>query len=400
MTPDSGDAASGDAASGDAADAAPLTDTTDSTTPTDTTDTTAIATERVQALLEEGLEREYYTAAVAVAGGVDELPITVAVGQPSPSDERAVGLETPFDCASLTKPIVTTTILFRLLERGEVTLTDELGDHLPALERHRRGEIPLWRLLTHTSGLQPYAFSPEWDSVDDVLAGLADRQLFDRRLGDGFIYSCLNYVYLAAALRHVTGTDLATLADEHVFGPAGMRDSSLGPYETGDSESELESTVVATYDHEYGRGECRNEIHDPIGNAMGGESGNAGLFATARDVAQFARTLLGDSDSDSASAAPTRLLSPATIDCLPVRRSGTETASQGYGWRVGTDHIPAPQWSERTIGHTGFTGTSLWLDLEQERFACLLTNAVYEQVQLYRFRQRYHAIVAASLFGR
>ncbi|SDK60271.1 serine hydrolase domain-containing protein [Natronorubrum texcoconense] len=345
-------------------------------------------TARVRSLLEEGLERQYYTAAAAVAGTADDCSVEVAIGQQSPTDETPVGLETPFDVASLTKPIVTTTILFRLLERGALTLTDELGEHVPALERRRRGEIPLWRLVTHTSGLQPYAYSDAWDGVDDALADLYDRQLFDRRIGDGYVYSCLNYVHLAEALRQVTGRSLADLAEDHVFEPAGMDGSSLGPYDDPDPG------VVETYEHERGLGARRNAINDPIANAMNGESGNAGLFAPARDVARYAQAVLADADTSGGS----RLLAAPTVDCLPVRRSGTDTAAQGYGWRVATALIPAPQWSDRSIGHTGFTGTSLWIDLERGRFACLLTNAVYEQVQLYRFRQRYHAIVGAS-FG-
>ncbi|WP_255168936.1 serine hydrolase domain-containing protein [Natrononativus amylolyticus] len=340
---------------------------------------------RVRALLEEGLERERYTGAVAVFGGPDEPPALEAVGQPSPTDDRPVTGETPFDVASLTKPIVTTTAFFRLLERGDLTLTDTVGDHVPALERRRRGEIPLHRLLTHTSGLQPYAFSEEWSSREEVLEALYDRHLFDRRIGDGFVYSCLNYVHLAEVLRRVTGDSLAALAEEHVLEPVAMRGASLGPYDSPPSTG-----VVATYDREYdGRGEIVNEVHDPIANAMGAESGNAGLFASGLDVARFARSLLADAGGAG------RVLSAPTVDCLAVRRSGTETASQGYGWRVATDLIPAPQWSGRSIGHTGFTGTSLWLDLEAGRFACLLTNAVYHDVQLYRFRQRYHAIVPA-----
>ncbi len=240
--------------------------------------------------------------------------------------------------------------------------------------------------MTHTSGLQPYAYSDAWDGVDDALADLYDRRLFDRRIGDGFVYSRLNYVHLAEALRQVTGRSLAALAEEHVFEPAGMEGPSLGPYDDPDPG------VVETYEHERCLGACRNEINDPIANAMGGESGNAGLFAPVRDVARYAQTVLVDADPSGVS----RLLAAPTIDCLPVRRSGTDTAAQGYGWRVGTALIPAPQWSARSIGHTGFTGTSLWIDLERGRFACLLTNAVSEQVQLSRFRQRYHAIVGAA----
>ena len=349
--------------------------------------TDRIAAHRVRSLLEDGYDRGYYTAAAAIAGDATTTLVEETIGQPSPASRGELSMDTPFDVASLTKPIVTTTILFRLLERGLVTVTDELGDFIPTLEQQQQGEIPIWRLVTHTSGLKSYAFSADWNTAQDVLTSLPGQQLFDRPIGDGFEYSCLNYVYLAEVLRRVTGKTLASLATEHVFTPAEMDGSALGPYEDPDID------VVATYDHEFGRGELTNEIHDPIANTMGGESGNAGLFAPARDVARYAQAVLGDRNGR------TRLLSGPSIDRLSTRRVECDDLAHGYGWRLATDHVPSPLWSARSIGHTGFTGTSLWIDLERERFACLLTNAVYTQTQLYRFRQRFHSVVAAAMDG-
>lgn len=356
----------------------------------DSLDNSTGESSRIQALLKDGKECKQFTAAVAVIGGSDGIFASEAIGTTDPGNDKqqSVDLGTIFDVASLTKPIVMTTIFFQLLEHGRLTMTDTVGEHVSALSRKRLGDIPLQTLLTHTSGLKPYVYSPEWSNRGEALADLYRRPLIDRQIDSSFKYSCLNYILLADVLRLATDKDLATLANKHVFEPSGMDCVSLRPVDP----ERIDAQVAPTYDHAYRHQTLRGEIHDPISNVMDGESGNAGLFASTRAVARFAQTVLEDQHGAR------RLLAPSTVTSLPVRRSGTDTVSQGYGWRVATDTIPAPTWSDRAIGHTGYTGTSLWLDLKHDWFACLLTNAVYERAQLYRFRQRFHQIVAAERF--
>jgi len=334
----------------------------------------------LRALLEEGRAGERFTAAAAAAGTPTDVEFASATGTLSPSVDREVTTATRFDVASLAKPIVTTTLALQLVEAGVLTLTDTLGSHLSALKETDRADVTVAELLTHSSGMQPYAYSETWHDREEALADLATRQLVRERDSGRFVYSCLNYVYLSALIRRVTGEPIATLAPARVFEPARMDNAVIGPC-SGE-------TTVATYGHEYRERELRGEIHDPIADVMGGESGNAGLFASLEDVAAFAQTLLGDARGEGT------LLHEHTVELLPVVRSRLERQHQGYGWRVGTDLIPAPQWSERSIGHTGFTGTSLWIDLERERFAVLLTNAEYHGAELYRYRQRFHALCA------
>lgn len=341
----------------------------------------------IAGLLEAGLDEGLFTTAAAIGGTPSENTIVETVGRPAPDADAPTTVETPFDLASLTKPIVTTTIFFRLLEEGALTMTDTLDRFIPETEGTKLGRVPLRALVTHTSGVAPYRFSESWNDRADAIESILGDPPFDRPIDDSFEYSCLNYVLLATVLRRVTDSTLAGLADVHVFGPADMETATIGPYDSPPNP------VAVTYEHEYRDRPLRNEIHDPIANVMDGESGNAGAFATVRDVASFARSLLRDATEPTEQT----LLATPTVGTLPVRRSGTETKAQGYGWRVATDLIPTPQWSGRTIGHTGYTGTSLWLSFDRDRFATLLTNAVYEDGDLYRFRQRFHAIVASSL---
>lgn len=332
--------------------------------------------------LARGRDAGIYPGAVGAIGSADGHTHVAAVGARDPACEEPMTRSTLFDVASLTKPVVTTTVTLALVERGVIALSDALGRYCP----DQRREIQLVELLTHTSGLQPYAFSESWGSRADALAGLAERQL----LIDGsrrYEYSCLNFVYLAEALRRATDRSLADLAAALVFGPAGMDDSRLGPAPDA-------SAVAATYDHAYRDRALRGEIHDPLGWAMDGESGNAGLFTTVDDLGAFARAYLGGAEGP--------LLSTATLERLLDDWLAELDARHSLGWRLAEGTSPAPNWSRCGLGHTGYTGTSLWLDHDRDRFAVLLTNQVYDGTEtgLSRFRERFHAMTAAGRFDR
>ena len=356
-------------------------------------------------LLEDGLSEGAFPGAVAAVGSADGTHRVVAVGECDPENGLAATPETVFDCASLTKPVVTTTVALALTEHGAIALSDTLGRHVPALEGTERGEVTLVELLTHTSGFQPYAFDTAWTTAEETLAGLYDRSLVDVDPGERYEYSCLNFVHLAEALRQATGESLAALARRLVFDPAGMDGARLGPTDA--------EPLAATYDHEYRDRVLRGEIHDPLGNAMGGESGNAGLFATIGDVARFARALLnegravgedravdegcavGDGKSSDGRG---RLLSPATVARLSEDHAPDVDEPHSLGWRLARGQYPGLPWSGDAIGHTGYTGTSLWLDPRNDRFAALLTNQVYDgkETGLIRFRERFHGLVGAG----
>ncbi|SIR65840.1 CubicO group peptidase, beta-lactamase class C family [Haladaptatus litoreus] len=337
----------------------------------------------LDAFLARGLDEAVYPGAVAAVGTADGIGKIAAAGRRDPERDDAMTRTTVFDAASLTKPVITATTALSLVESGVVALSDELHRYLPELEGHRRGEIRLLELLTHSSGLQPYAFSKSWDSPSDVFDGLRDRSLLEAEPGTRYEYSCLNFVYLAEALRRATDRSLADLAETHVFDPVGMNASCLGPTD--------EANLAATYCHEHRDRTLRGEVHDPLGWAMDGDSGNAGLFTTVDDLAAFARSYL---------VADGTVLSAATVERLQDDWLPDCADRHSLGWRLADGTYPAPNWSRRGLGHTGYTGTSLWLDHDRDRFAVLLTNQVYDgkDTGLIRFRERFHAMVAAGRF--
>lgn len=338
-------------------------------------------------LLQDGVDSGVFPGAVAAVGTARETERIVSVGQRDPEQDLPTTAGTLFDCASLTKPVVTTTVALRLVEDGTVALTDTLARHVPALEGTDRGEVELVDLLTHTAGFQPYEYDPSWTTLEETLSGLYDRSLLEASPGERHEYSCLSYVHLAEALRGATGESLADLAAAYVFEPAGMDDARLGPTDA--------TPVAATYDHDYREAALRGEIHDPLGYATDGESGNAGLFATVRDVARFARALVGGGAIDGR-----RVLSPATVARLSEDHIPDFDEPHSLGWRLARGQYPGLPWSERGIGHTGYTGTSLWIDPEYDRFAVLLTNQVYlgKDTGLIRFRERFHGLVGSGRY--
>lgn len=343
--------------------------------------------DRARELLESNVGDVYSGAALAV--GTSTGPAAeFCVGQRDPGGDP-VTPETLFDLASVTKAVATTTVALRLAERGDLALDASLSECLEPLSDDERGRIPVRSLLTHTSGLPPYKSFPfGWDSPEALLESIYDSPISVVAAPDElFVYSGLNFVLLADVVRSVTGTSLATAFDEIVATPLALGDTAFGPLP--------ESTpVAATRDRRWRERVLRGEIHDYMGAVMEGEAGNAGLFATAGDLATIATAYLNAGARDG----PT-LLGPSTIDAIQTDQVSSVDERQGLGWRLGAETRPAIGWSEDAFGHTGFTGTSLWIDPQQDLFAVVLTNRLLtsdDPEPIGRLRTRIHEAVAAA----
>ena len=336
-------------------------------------------------VLEEALAAERFTCAVAAVGSSSGEHHRCVLGVADPERGQQATGATVFDMASVTKAVVTTTVVLGLVEDGRIALTDRVGRHLPV--DGERADLTLKQLLTHTSGLQPYHFQSAWTGLDEARTEIFEESLLATAPDEQQEYSCLNFVHLAAVAEHVTKTPLPELAAEYVFEPAGMASARLG------TPADSAESVAVTRDHEYGRDTVRGAVHDPIGNVMAGRSGNAGLFATIEDISRFAQTFLSD-----ALGGTNRLLAPTTIDRLATDATAEGVEPHGLGWRLADGSLPAPTWSRHAVGHTGYTGTSLWLDLQRDRYCAILTNEVYtgkENSEMPRVRERAHGAAGA-----
>ena len=283
---------------------------------------------------------------------------------------RAMTLSTIFDLASLTKAVVTALLAMRLVEQNLWRLDDSLKRFLP---RFNEPTIKIKHLLTHTAGLPP------WANLFWLGAGKEKvlEQIYENRWpiasalfppGQLVLYSDLGFILLGEAIEKVAGVKLDRLAREWIFTPLGMKDTMFNPAD------DLKSRIAATEDDPTRGGVLIGMVHDENAWAMGGVSGHAGLFSTAADLAIYAQMLL-----NSGLYGEERVLSSRSIQLMTSPQTEGLNERRGLGWLLqGKKTVSAGDlFSESAFGHTGFTGTSLWIDPRYRLIVVLLTNRVH-----------------------
>ena len=347
----------------------------------------------------------YIDAAVAEAIGRKELPGAIvlvarrggvvwrkAYGERALVPAReAMTSDTVFDVASLTKVVATATSAMILVERGKLRLADPVSRYIPELKGEGRERITVEHLLTHRSGYAPdFDLGERWRGHEEMLKRLYTEPLRNAP-GARFVYSDIGMIALAEVIGRVAGEPLDTFAEKNIFRPLGMKDTvflRIGQRPAGRDAAYLAriaptETVRAMNSYLGGTGEAngagevmlRGQVHDPTANRMGGVAGHAGLFSTADDLAVFCQMILNGGEYGGA-----RILSPLGVAEMTRPRQVTEDGgARGLGWDVNTtfstnrgDLFPVG-----SFGHTGFTGTSLWIDPASETFVVFLSNRVH-----------------------
>ncbi|MEP6992030.1 MAG: serine hydrolase [bacterium] len=283
------------------------------------------------------------------------------------SESPAAQPTTLYDLASLTKVVATTTIAMILEEEHKLDLGRTVHSYLPEFDAPDKAGITVRMLLTHSGGLEAYA--PLYLSHRgraDFLSQINARPL-QSMPGTATVYSDWDMVVLQAVLERITGASLDLYAATRLFHPLGMTDTQFLP-DTADMA--LRRRIAPTAVDPARGGLLQGTVHDGNAWALGGVSGHAGLFSTARDLAIFAQMLL-----DGGTYGDVRIVGPSTVARWTSAQGST--SSRALGWDT-----PAPQssagryFSPRSFGHTGFTGTSIWIDPERGLFIVLLTNRV------------------------
>lgn len=308
-------------------------------------------------------------------------------------EPRPMALDTVFDLASLTKVVATTPVILRLVERGELSLDDPVSLFFPAFGEGAKKGVRIWHLLTHTSGLPAHLPLYSLVSRGEDVYGYISRLSLEYEPGTRVVYSDLGFILLGRIAELATGEPLDRLARELVFEPLGMRETCFNP------PPELRERAAATeYCRLRGR-VLRGEVHDENAWFMGGVAGHAGLFSTAADLAVYAQMWL-----NGGSYGGVRVLSPATVELATRNHTQGLNECRGLGWALNCRPCSCGDlMSPRAYGHTGFTGTSLWIDPDRELFVVLLTNRVHptrENQCLLRARRLIHNTILASLTGR
>ena len=278
--------------------------------------------------------------------------------------------DTLFDLASLTKVVATTTAVMQLVEQGKMRLEQPVADYWPEFKANGKQEITIRELMTHYSGFRPdLDLMPQWSGYETAMKMIvAESPIVPP--GTRFIYSDINYETLGELVRRVSGEPLDIYCSRHIFGPLSMRDTMFKP------PASLRDRIAPTQYHEAATGKILwGEVHDPTARNMGGVAGHAGLFSTAADLSVFAQMLL-----DGGTWMGARILSPQSVDKMTTAETPFgKMAVRGLGW-----DIDSPFSSNRgdlfpvgSFGHTGFTGTSIWIDPFSQTYVILLTNAVH-----------------------
>jgi CubicO group peptidase (beta-lactamase class C family) len=309
--------------------------------------------------------------------------------------------ETIFDLASLTKPIATTSMILLLAGDGALGIDDPVAKFLPEFAERDKQNVTLRHLLTHASGLKPWRgfhellLERERKTGERIIGTPAAREfVLERTLRSGLVhapgaaavYGDLDFIVLGAVVEAVTRRPLDEVCAARVFGPLGMRDSFF--VRTGDGVPALPDAVrrrVAATENCPWRGRIVwGEVHDPNASVMGGVAGHAGLFATADDVMTFAQTIVDVWHGRSEQLPRELLRTFLTRQQLPP---GSDWA---LGWDTPTRGASSSgrHFSEASVGHLGFTGTSLWIDLEREAIVVMLTNRVHLVAKRSRFELR------------
>lgn len=335
-----------------------------------------------------------------------------AAVEPEP---RAMHVDTIFDLASLTKPLAAAPVILHLVETGAMTLEDCIGRYLPELQGRPIGEATIVRLLTHTSGVAAhfrlYLHARDRESVVETIGSLD----LAYEPGTRVEYSCLGFILLGIAAERITCQRLDVLADRLVFRPLGLRDTGYR------LDRPAERFAATERGNAYERGkaggqECAFDgwrtdyvpggVHD--GNAfyaMSGVSANAGLFGPAAEVARLGEMWLNGGELNGV-----RVLLPDTVRLATSNLTPGLNLARGLGWQIVTPGITEESgpwssgtlFSSRTYGHTGFTGTSIWIDPEDGIVAVLLTNRVHPRIEddgtrSIGVRHRFHNAVARAL---
>jgi uncharacterized protein YbbC (DUF1343 family) len=362
---------------------------------------------QIDGLIAEEIAKKHLPGAVVLIGRNSQILWRKAYGARAVDPAREpMTTDTIFDLASLTKIVATTTSVMILVERGKIRLTDPVSVYIPELKGQGRDQITIELLLTHRSGYAPdFDLKERWTGYEEAIKRLIAEPLRNAP-GTRFVYSDINFIALGEVVRRVSGMPLDEFARKNIFEPLGMKETGFRP------SASLKSRIAPT---EKRRGQLsylgdtsenagadadkwlRGEVHDPTSFRMGGVAGHAGLFSTANDLAIYCQMILNNGQYHGV-----RILSPLTVVEMTRPRVVSATGgTRGLGWDINTSFSSnrGDLFPLGSFGHTGFTGTSIWIDPASQMYVIFLSNRVHPDGKgdVGPLRGRVATIAAASV---
>ena len=346
----------------------------------------------IDSIVRDEIQSGRIPGAVVLVGRGDQVSYFKAFGDraKSPSIEHMT-TDTIFDMASLTKPMATATAIMILVEEGKIKLSDPIRKFLPDWDNHGKGSITIDQLLRHRSGLIPdndikdFANGPEkaWQNMANLdLVGPP---------GELFRYSDVGFMALGKIIENVSKQSLDEFTRKRIFEPLGMQDSGYAPAGKPLPEKQKARTApTALVDGEMARG----QVHDPRSRALNGIAGHAGLFSSAVDVSTYAQMLLNGGTGPNGKS----ILSPLTVRLMIDAGDSPTGERRALGWDVRTSysHPRGALMGHFSFGHTGFTGTSLWIDPETRLYVVILSSRLHSSGKGDASSIRYRVATAAA----
>ncbi len=364
----------------------------------------AVQLQKIGPAVEAAMEAKEVPGAVVLVARHGKVVYLKAFGHRAvePAME-AMTTDTIFDMASMTKVMATAPSILLLVEQGEVRLGDKVKHYLPKFVGGGKDAITVLELMTLYSGLPPdFDLSRPWQGYDAALEELW-KETTQGEPGKEFVYSDLNYIALGEIVRAVSGKKLDVFSSENIFGPLGMSETRFNPPPEWRPRIAPTESRARSLAYLKGQGlpsesnEClRGEVHDPTAWRMEGVAGHAGLFSSARDVAIYAQMLLNNGTQGGK-----RFFSPLGVQAMTTPQSPRPALQlRGLGWDIDTAYSSARgDLFAGGYGHTGFTGTSLWVIPAADTFVVILTNRLHPDGKgdAVRLRGVIANIVAASI---
>lgn len=366
----------------------------------------------ISSLLTSRINSGDFPSAVYLVGEKGHVVFAESLGHAVVEPYRIkASLDTIYDLASLTKPLVTGLLCARRIEAGELTLDSAVANYLQEFDRTDKQTITVRQLLTHSAGL------PAWRPLYLLAEGERDRTVgvianepLEYKPGSRVVYSDLGFIALGFLLERVTGRQLSELAREEIIEPLRLKRTFLKPdiaMQTGIAACEMGNAYEQQTCREMGTPEYPNwrenliwgEVHDGNAYFLGGAAGHAGLFSTAYETSRVAENML----AHQTSAENNQLLRPETCELFRTNMTEGLNEARSIAWQLAAtkDSAAGPDLPPDSYGHTGFTGVSCWIDPDHERIFILLTNRTHMRSlpfeNINSVRRRFHSLAVSAL---
>lgn len=332
-------------------------------------------------LVKEAIGKNYFPGAQVLIGNRKGIIRANSFGNRCLYPEKLpMTEETLFDLASLTKIVATTTLFMIFMEKGLISVYDKVNYYLEECKE----EITIFNLLTHTAGFVPFEALQEFsESYEEAIKYICQREL-QYKIGEKCVYSDYSYILLGYILEKIGGARLDVLCKKYIFEPLEMKNTTFNPTAKNVAATEIDKVTGKT---------LIGVVHDENARFLEGISGHAGLFSNMYDLSKLANMYINEGN---------KFISKASFNTMIRNYTQGLEEDRGYGWCIKGDKISSGGdiLSPEAFGHSGFTGTSMWIDIKNDIYIILLTNRVHpsrDNLNIRRFRRVFGNAVLASI---